>query len=414
MLFTPLHRELGLPPGPLTNEMLDAAVAARVAETDDLDWKKPPLPGAKELVTSDVPKDIAAMANRGGGMIVYGVAEEEKHATGRADIGDISENYERTYHSVAVRGIHPPIFGLGFYRLGEALERAVAVVVPPSVDVPHMIFRGEHFGAPIRNNADTVWMREPQIERLYRTRLDDRRGAGQRLDQDYQHARRQHVTDERVWIIGIARPRIALPTTTHMTQGHAGHVIDQAARLIRLFAPNARWRQPLNSVATFPRPGLRRWVGPPTNISDIGTWNEAWAGVHFDGSVSLASAVGGMPIDRSHSAPSTTIKSPRLELFVADLFALVKQAASMLNLSEYELRIGIEHDNPEPLHINSVDRNGYELDPTLPVQHFIPVDTTVRADVSDESYLDQIRQAALDVVNQAGIRNLVAIASGGS
>lgn len=45
--FTPLHRSLGLPPSTLTDEILDAAVAAGVAETDDLDWKSelPPVKG---------------------------------------------------------------------------------------------------------------------------------------------------------------------------------------------------------------------------------------------------------------------------------------------------------------------------------------------------------------------------------
>ncbi|WP_410636258.1 hypothetical protein [Amycolatopsis sp. cmx-4-83] len=60
---------------PLTDELLDEAVTAHVAETDDPNGKKS-LPPAKKLATSDVPKDSAAMANRGGGMIVYGVAEE--------------------------------------------------------------------------------------------------------------------------------------------------------------------------------------------------------------------------------------------------------------------------------------------------------------------------------------------------
>lgn len=62
MNFTPLHRALGLPPGPLTDEILNSAVDAKVSETDDLDWKAE-LPPIKGLSQTDVPKDIAAMAN---------------------------------------------------------------------------------------------------------------------------------------------------------------------------------------------------------------------------------------------------------------------------------------------------------------------------------------------------------------
>lgn len=37
MSFTPLHRALGLPPSPLTDDVLNSAVEAGVVETDDLD-----------------------------------------------------------------------------------------------------------------------------------------------------------------------------------------------------------------------------------------------------------------------------------------------------------------------------------------------------------------------------------------
>ena len=38
-MFTAVQRVLGLPPGDLTEEMIDAAMHAQVAETDDLDFK---------------------------------------------------------------------------------------------------------------------------------------------------------------------------------------------------------------------------------------------------------------------------------------------------------------------------------------------------------------------------------------
>jgi hypothetical protein len=79
MDFTALHRLLGRPPGPLTDEMIDEAVSQGVAETDDLDWKSS-LPPAGGLPQTDFPKDIAAMANSGGGVIAYGVTEQGKQA----------------------------------------------------------------------------------------------------------------------------------------------------------------------------------------------------------------------------------------------------------------------------------------------------------------------------------------------
>ena len=92
------------PPGPLTDEMIDEAVSQGVAETDDLDWKSS-LPPASGLPQTDFPKDIAAMANSGGGVIAYGVTEQGKQATGRTDTGELTEGHERSLRSVAVTAI---------------------------------------------------------------------------------------------------------------------------------------------------------------------------------------------------------------------------------------------------------------------------------------------------------------------
>lgn len=66
MTFTALHRHLGDPPGPLTDAMVDRAIGQGLRETDDLDWKSE-LPPLGAIPSSDFPKDVAAMANSGGG-----------------------------------------------------------------------------------------------------------------------------------------------------------------------------------------------------------------------------------------------------------------------------------------------------------------------------------------------------------
>src|SRR3546814_15874195 len=113
------------------------------------------------------------MANSGGGMIVYGVKENQKVATGRADTGEFSEGHERAYRSVAVTAIVPPVFGIEIHRLGIN-TRAVAVSVPASVDGPHLNYKNDYFGAPLRNDADTAWMKERQLEAMYRAQINER------------------------------------------------------------------------------------------------------------------------------------------------------------------------------------------------------------------------------------------------
>lgn len=104
MLLTGLQRALGASPGPTTSEMVRRAVAEGVTETDDLDWKGE-LPPAEDLPQTDFPKDVAAMANADGGIIVFGVNEAEKAATQRLDVGGLSEAHERALRSPVRLGV---------------------------------------------------------------------------------------------------------------------------------------------------------------------------------------------------------------------------------------------------------------------------------------------------------------------
>jgi hypothetical protein len=189
MDFTSLHRAIGVGTQPLTSKLLNDAVAAGAVETHDLDWKSE-LPPIKGLSQTDFPKDVAAMANNGGGLIVYGVNETQKAATGRVDVGEFDEGQERAFRSAAITAISPPVFGIKFHRLGSESDqnRAVVIEIAASVDGPHLIYRNDFFGAPIRNDSDTVWMKERQIEAMYRARFDERRHAAEALNALYGEA----------------------------------------------------------------------------------------------------------------------------------------------------------------------------------------------------------------------------------
>lgn len=290
MNFTPLHRALGLPPGPLTDEILNSAVDAKVSETDDLDWKAE-LPPIKGLSQTDVPKDIAAMANSGGGTIVYGVMEHQKVATERSDAGDFTEGHERAYRSVAVTAISPPVFGLEVQRLGTG-PRAVAVTIPASVDGPHLIYRNDFFGAPIRNDADTAWMKERQIEAMYRARFDERRRANEALATLFAEAIENHNTSRQAWLVAVAHPRVP-GGLTRLSRDVAREIFRSACSTTLRFSKR-NGVHPLENVdSANPRPGLRRWIAPTTATGDSSTWKEAWASVHHDGSVTLSATIGG-------------------------------------------------------------------------------------------------------------------------
>lgn len=407
MEFTPLHRALGYAPSPLTDELLDAAVNAGVRETDDLDWKSE-LPPIKGLPQSDVPKDIAAMANAGGGMIIYGVEESQKAATGRKDAGEFTEGHERAYRSAAVSAISPPVFGLDIYRLGTD-SRAVAVVIPASVDGPHLIYRNDYFGAPIRNDADTVWMRERQIETMYRARFDERRRSSEAIDALYDEAATGRDTDQRAWFLAVARPRVpALLTRPDRDEARA---IFKRAEAVTLSYSNREGVHPLDNVDRLnPRPGLRRWVAVNTATSEHKLWREAWAEAHHDGSVTLAAAVGAHRKSFDGNFEGWEVESRGVECCISDFTALIRAVAETRHLDEYEVRVGIEWTGTQPLQILTVDNAGFPYDGvSSPLRTFAPVRTSLNAAGDDDAFHQEVYRLAEDSVNQGGITHLQTI-----
>lgn len=404
MEFTPLHRALGYAPSPLTDELLDAAINACVRETDDLDWKSE-LPPIKGLPQSDVPKDIAAMANAGGGMIIYGVEESQKAATGRKDTGEFTEGHERAYRSAAVSAISPPVFGLDIYRLGTD-SRAVAVVIPASVDGPHLIYRNDYFGAPIRNDADTVWMRERQIETMYRARFNERRRSSEAIDSLYDEAATGRDTDQRAWFIAVAHPRI--PNVSTRPDRDEARAIFERAEALTFSYSTSKGIHPLKNVDSInPRPGLRRWVAANTATSEQQLWREAWTEAHHDGSVTLAAAIGAHRKTQSGNYEGWEVESQGIECCISDFTALIRAVAETRHLDEYEVRVGIEWTGTQPLQILTVDNFGFTYDGvSSPLRTFAPVRTSLNAAWDDYAFHQEVYRLAEDSVNQGGITYL--------
>lgn len=391
----------------MTDEILDAAVAAGLSETDDLDWKSE-LPPMKGLSQTDFPKDIAAMANGAGGVIVFGVRETQKAATGRVDTGNLDEAFERALRSAAITAISPPVFGLNVYRLGPEGSRAVVIEVPASVDGPHLIYRNEYFGAPIRNDADTVWMKERQIEAMYRARFDERRHAAEALNALYSEVSAGRDVDKRAWLIAVGHPRIPR-IGDRLTRDKVRSVLETSRGLALRYAGRAGIH-PLESVDHLnPRPGLRRWVAVNTATSESSRWKESWVSVHHDGSAALATAVGGHR-SRDGYLEGRQVESSAIECAVADLMALVRATAEATDNDEYDLRVGIDANAEQALSILTRDQAGFIYDDvSTPLHRYTPVDTTISAIASDADFHRQVEELAQDCINQGGISNLQVI-----
>lgn len=405
MLFTSLHRELGRRPGPITPEMITAAITEGIAETDDLDWKAK-LYDEKNLKQSDYPKDVAAMANRGGGVIVLGVDETDKRAASIVDVGEITEGYERTLASIAVSAITPPVFGIAVHSIATPQGTVVAVVVPGSVDGPHLIYRNDYFGAPVRNGPNTAWMREREVEAMYRARFDARKNAAGALDALYDEAVIGRDANNRAWLIGVAHPRLPVTEQERPTVESAREILRAAEKhsCSLVFADAAT--HPLDCVDRFGlRAGLRRWVAPNARTGRR-LWAESWVGIHYDGSVTLASAIGGRSEIPDANLRGNIIVSPDVEAAVADVLGVVRATSLLRGIDEFDIRIGIESNLSEPTVIGFVDFARFIDEFSTPLARYTPVSATIRSGSDWDSFHEQAQGLALDCVNQGGLTQL--------
>jgi len=409
MTFTALHRYLGDPPGPLNDDMVERAIAQALRETDDLDWKSE-LPPLGAIPNSDFPKDVAAMANSGGGTLVFGVTERQKAATGRKDTGELTEAYERGLRSAAVTAVSPPIFGLEVAQLGEPGNQCVVVVIPPSVDGPHLIYKKDYFGAPIRNDADTVWMKERQIEAMYQARFDERRRSTAVLDKLYTDAAAMRSPESPTWIVAVAHPRLPSTHTNRPDQTVARMAFEEAGKNALVYVGRGSLHPLENVDRNNPRPGLRRWTARPMIDGDSQRWKEAWISIHDDGSVSLAAAVGGHRRSSTQYHDDHVVESRDVEVAIADLMGLIRESSDRLGLGEYEIKVGFEWKKTERLEIWTTDGMNYPYSGgTIPLAQYTPVEVTVRANADSRDFYQQVHDVALDCVNQGGIAHVQTI-----
>lgn len=188
-VWTNIHVQLGLREPGLRPEDIDAAVEAALPEDEGLDWKMQlPFAGspkgeALEAKSLELAKDVAAMANGVGGVIVFGVQEARTGVPmAVVDVAGEEEVHEQQMRRVISSRTYPPVGGTQFAWIRwEDGSTVLALHVPASPDAPHLVRPPRNqqdqgwFQAPWRNGSHTQFMSERQIENAYRVREQRRR-----------------------------------------------------------------------------------------------------------------------------------------------------------------------------------------------------------------------------------------------
>lgn len=399
MVFTSLHRALGIPASELSFAMLNQAVENGVTEQTDLDWKLKFPDSRDPSAKAEFAKDIAAMINSGGGMILYGIRENEQAAASEiVGVGDWTDGEERRLRQIAYAYVQPPIQNLEFTPLKEGTTTVVALTVPSSPDTPHFQLRPNSgfFRAPRRYGAQTVDMSERDIEQAYRSRFADRQARERTLEDlssDVTLGLPEHG--------GVRMTAAAIPLNPRPTQ--YGRLTKEAAQeIIQDLRDNpfiaAQNQNRFTSIDANARIGYRKWRSLlPSGRGAVDIHDDGSVALTFNAARDRDFEVYDVHVMDAHHLPAFAVR-------------LVQVAATRLGISgSYQLHLDLE-SNWDPLYIRTFENGSFLVDreDLTPIHRFRQVRALVDGQDGNDALLEYVHSLALDVLNQAGIIQVLA------
>ncbi|MFD4723390.1 helix-turn-helix domain-containing protein [Streptomyces sp. NPDC058423] len=171
-----LTAALGRHPDDFTEDDLQRAVDNQVSEGVDLDWKKDFYQGT-DAGKKELAKDVSAMANTVGGLLVIGVDDGKKdHAHALAPFESTPGRGEEWIRSVLANWIQPVVPNVGVRSLKSADEGKIywVLTVPPSTQMPHAVAapgNDYNFRVHVRHGTTTRTLAESEIAQRYRDRF---------------------------------------------------------------------------------------------------------------------------------------------------------------------------------------------------------------------------------------------------
>jgi hypothetical protein len=169
----------------LSEEDLQRLVDQGVIEGDDLEFK---LRYEKtEEHRAEIAKDIAALANHRGGVLILGVAENAGRASRLIPRDDFGDPEIRRIRSVLAGRVHPgvPIETISVPSTNEPGKEYLVLLVPRSASAPHAVANpsGPDLRYWVRQGSQTMALGESEVADRYRDRFAAARSRVDRLDQ---------------------------------------------------------------------------------------------------------------------------------------------------------------------------------------------------------------------------------------
>lgn len=389
--------------------MIEQLVEQQTEETSDLDFKQI-LPIGKGEWREEAAKDFAAMANSGGGVVLYGIAEERGRGTAnKIEWIEVKETDVRSLTQVAYSLVHPPLMGVRPVRIADPKQSGrsvLAMVVLPSADVPHIFWKKDAFLAPIRHGSDTRWMDEGQIEQAYSERFDGKRRRQADLTEFYDETLAHTMHHPNVSLVAVASPVGVRGVYDYPADAEgATEVFYSALRGVADFVRSDS--SIFNKFYLSPSIGLRRWRWL---AKDQVRHSNHLLELHRDGSVALIVDIDGEFVDAESAAIGAETTSLAVEFALAGLGSFLSAVAQRTrNDGGYEVRAGLSWNTGStgtlPLALyQSYDRFEHASQPEI-IRRYPPVAGLLRARRHDELRAD-LHLLCTDMLNQAGLAGI--------
>jgi hypothetical protein len=149
----------------LTSPDLDALVAGEVRESTMLDYKSE-LPGPTASDKKEFAADVSAMANKSGGIILYGITEADEDGVPREVVGLAGEDRDDVtlrLEAILRAGLEPGMTTAELHWIDHPAGPVLALGIPRSPLAPHRV---------LTQGSNRFWRRssnakyEPSVEEL--------------------------------------------------------------------------------------------------------------------------------------------------------------------------------------------------------------------------------------------------------
>lgn len=164
-----LKRVLGVEPHNLTIEVFEHLVDNQQVEHQRLEYKSE-LPGNSPDQRREFARDVASMANGGGGLLILGIGEGEEDNA--AEIAPVELGEQITRMQQIASSLIEPYLQIHIHDIGvnEGREGVIVVEIQPSARRPFAVIEGSRLGYYRRTNRNRHSMDEAEVASMYQAR----------------------------------------------------------------------------------------------------------------------------------------------------------------------------------------------------------------------------------------------------